>query len=88
MRQLTVRAENRPSPYRSRPSYCEKSNSTLPSTSLSRASKALPAFDLKPFSRLVCPFVSSVLAMLMLIFFPAIVFQIANLHPAFQPLQL
>ena len=70
------------------PSYGEKSNWTLPSTSFSRASNDLPAFDLKPFNRLVSPFVSSVLAVRTLILFPAIVFQITNLHPCFQPLQL
>ena len=71
-----------------RPSYGEKSNWTLPSTSLSRASKDLPAFDLKPFKRLVSPLVSSVLAVRTPIFLPAIVFQITNLHPCFQPPQL
>ena len=69
-------------------SYDEKSNSTLPSTSLSRASKDLPPFDLKPFNRLVSPFLSSIVAVRTPIFFPAIVFQITNLHPCPQPLQL
>ena len=69
-------------------SYDEKSSSTLPSTSLSRASKGLPLFDLKPFKRLVSPFLSSIVAIRMPIFFPAIVFQITNLHPCAQPLQL
>jgi hypothetical protein len=63
-----------------------KSNRTSPSSSLRRASNGLPAFDSKPLSTELRPWRRSACAVRTPIFLPAIVFQIANLHPRDQPL--
>jgi hypothetical protein len=47
----------------------------------------LPAFDVKPFTSGVLPLRNKVRAVRALTFLPAIVFQMANLHPVRQPLQ-
>jgi hypothetical protein len=73
-------------PFRSR-HQGPKSNRTSPSSSLRRASNGLPAFDSKPLSTGLRPWRSSACAVRTPIFLPAIVFQIANLHPRDQPLQ-
>src|SRR5262249_13427286 len=64
-----------------------KSNRTSPWSSFKRASNALPDFDLKPFSTWLLPRRRSAWAVRALIRLPAIVFQMANLHPLRQPLQ-
>jgi hypothetical protein len=64
-----------------------KSKRTAPSSSFSLASNSFPAFDLKPLRSGLLPLRKSVWAVRTLIFLPAIVFQVANLHPPRQPLQ-
>jgi hypothetical protein len=60
----------------------------LPWSSFNRASKARPDFDFKPFSTWLLPRRKSAWAVRALIRLLAIVFQMANLHPLRQPLQL
>src|SRR5947209_2537913 len=63
-----------------------KSKRTSPPSSFSRASKGFPAFDWKPRSNGLTPRRSSAWAVRTPIALPAIVFQIANRQPCFQPL--
>ena len=64
-----------------------KSKRTEPSSSFSRASNRLPAFEVKPFRSGLLPLCRRERAVRALSFLPAIVFQMANLQPARQPLQ-
>ena len=70
-----------------RPFQGSKSKRTAPSSSFRRASKALPDFDRKPLSNGLLPRRRSAWAVRALMRLPAMVFQIANLHPPRQPLQ-
>ena len=64
-----------------------KSKRTSPPSSLKRASNGLPDFDSKPLSTGLRPCFRSAWAVRAVIRLPAMVFQIANLHPRCQPLQ-
>src|SRR5262249_34922079 len=58
-----------------------------PRSRFSRASTRLPAFDVNPLRSGLLPLRRRAWAVRALSFLPATVFQMANLHPARQPLQ-